>query len=181
LVTADILPASLEVSTYQIEDLGPIANELKSNTAVQEVVYQKDVIATLTSWTNALRRIGLAIIIILGFVSILIMVTIISIKVSQKREEIEIMRLIGATNWYISLPFVYEAVFYATIGALIGWTISSLGLWYLSPFLSSFLKGIPLLPINVVFLLGLLGGELIIAIFLGVLSSLIGVNRFLNR
>lgn len=181
LVTADILPASLEVSTYKIEDLGPIANTLKNKPSVQEVIYQKDIISTLTSWTNAIRKIGLAMVIILAFVSILIMVTIISIKVSQKREEIEIMRLIGATNWYISLPFVYEAVFYAVVGAIIGWTISSLGLLYISPFLASFLKGIPLIPVNIFFLLGLLGGEIIIAVFLGVMSSLIGVNRFLNR
>ncbi len=180
LVTADILPASLEISTRQIEDLGPIADDLKNNPAVQEVVYQKDVIATLTSWTNALRKIGIAIIAILAFVSILIMVTIISIKVSQKREEIEIMRLIGATNWYISLPFVYEAVFYSAVGAVIGWGISSLGIWYLSPYLASFLKGIPM-PVNIIFLLELLGAELLIAAFLGIFSSLIAVNRFLNR
>jgi cell division transport system permease protein len=60
LVTADILPASLEISTYKIEDLPMVSDTLKKSAIVQEVVFQKDVVSTLTSWTSALRKIGLA-------------------------------------------------------------------------------------------------------------------------
>lgn len=180
LVTADVLPASLEVATYHIEDLSNIASIVGSSPSVQEVVYQKDVISSLRSWTAAMREIGIALIIILAGVSIFIMVTIISIKVSQKREEIEIMRLIGATNWYISWPFVYEGMMYAGIGAVIGWVIASGGLLYVTPFMHSFLQGIPAIPTSPLFLLELLAGELILAFLLGIFSSLIAVKRYLK-
>ncbi|MDP2585796.1 MAG: permease-like cell division protein FtsX, partial [Candidatus Levybacteria bacterium] len=94
LVTADILPASLEISTIKIEDLSAINNMLCRNNncddslLVSEVVFQKDVVSVLTSWTNALRTIGLGLIIVLSLVSVFIMVIIIGVKISQKKQDI---------------------------------------------------------------------------------------------
>ena len=180
LVTADILPASLEISAVRIEDLSGISDLLKSSPIVEEVIFQKDIVSTLVSWTNAARRIGIALIVVLSLVSIFIMITIIGIKISHRKEDIEIMKLIGASDWYIRWPFIFEGIFYGIIGALIGWGIASLSLWYSAPFLSSFLKGIPLFPVSIVFLLVVLGGELIFAIILGFLSSFLAVLRYLK-
>ncbi|KKR76426.1 MAG: Efflux ABC transporter [Candidatus Levybacteria bacterium GW2011_GWA2_40_8] len=180
LVTAEILPASLEISTHEIEDLSLISSELSKSPIVQEVIYQRDVIATLTSWTNALRRVGIASIIVLSLVSIFIMATIIGIKISHKRQDIEIMRLIGATNWYIRKPYLLEGVFYGVLGSFMGWMLATLSLWYATPFLSTFLRGIPLFPVSFVSLLVLLLLEVILAILLGVLSSYLAVLRYLK-
>lgn len=180
LVTEDILPASLEISTYKIEDLEPVSNTLKASPQVSEVIYQKDIVSTLSSWTNAIRIVGITLIAILALVSVFIMMTVIGFKVSQKREEIEIMKLLSATNWYIRWPFVLEGIFYGVLGTLIGWVVASGALLYVSPYLETFLKGIPILPVSPVFLLGLLVGELVIAIFLGVLASSLAVLRYLK-
>jgi cell division transport system permease protein len=180
LVTADILPASLEISTYEIEDLNLVSDTLRKSTIVQEVVFQKDVVSTLTSWTSALRRVGISAIIILSMVSIFIMITIIGIKISQKREDIEIMRLIGAGSWYIRWPFILEGIFYGFVGAVIGWFISVGALLYATPYLSSFLRGIPLFPVAPIFLLELLLIEILLAVFLGALSSYLAVLRYLK-
>lgn len=180
LVTADILPASLEISTVKIEDLSEINNELKDSPLVSEVVFQKDVVSILTSWTNALRSIGLGLIIVLSLVSIFIMVIIIGIKISQKKQDIEIMRLIGAGGWYIRWPFMLEGIFYGGVGAILGWLISTGALWYATPFLSSFLKGIPIFPLPLAFLFGLLGIEIMVAIILGTVSSFLAVLRYLK-
>lgn len=180
LVTADILPASLEIATYNIEDLALVSDTLKKSTIVQEVVFQKDVVSTLSSWTGALRKIGLAVVVILSMVSVFIMVTIIGIKISQKKSDIETMRLIGAGSWYIRWPFVLEGVFYGLVGALIGWLISVGALLYVTPYLTSFLKGIPVLPISPIFLLELLAIEAIVAIILGAFSSYLAVLRYLK-
>ncbi|MBI4098098.1 MAG: FtsX-like permease family protein [Candidatus Levybacteria bacterium] len=180
LVTAEILPASLEISTYKIEDLALVSDTLKKSTIVQEVVFQKDVVATLTSWTSVLRKVGLSVVALLALVSIFIMVTIIGIKISQKRADIETMRLIGAGSWYIRWPFILEGVFYGLVGAFIGWLISVGALLYVTPYLSSFLRGIPIFPIPAVFLLELLLIEAIIAIILGALSSYLAVLRYLK-
>ncbi len=180
LVTADILPASLEISTVKIEDLSEINNTLKASPLVSEVVFQKDVVSVLTSWTDALRRIGIGLIIILSIVSVFIMAIIIGVKISQKRKDIEIMRLIGAGGWYIRWPFVFEGIFYGAVGALVGWAIASGVLLYATPFLSSFLKGIPIFPLPLTFYASLLGVELAIAVILGVVSSFVAVFRYLK-
>jgi len=178
LVTADILPASLEISTFKISDLSGISEMLKGSPVVSEVIFQKDIVSTLVSWTSAVRRIGIGLIIVLSLVSTFIMITIIGIRISQRKEDIEIMRLIGASDWYIRWPFLFEGMFYAVLGAAIGWMIASLALWYSMPFLSSFLRGIPILPVSPIFLLEVLLAELIFAIILGFLSSFLAVLRY---
>jgi cell division transport system permease protein len=180
LVTADILPASLEISTIKIEDLSTINNMLKNSPLVSEVVFQKDVVSVLTSWTNALRGIGLSLIIVLSLVSIFIMVTIIGVKISHKKEDIEIMRLIGADRWYVRWPFILEGISYGIVGAILGWVISSGALWIATPALSSFLKGMSIFPVSLLFLFGMLGVEIIVAVVLGALSSFLAVLRYLK-
>lgn len=180
LVTEDILPASLEISTQKIEDLDSVSDALKGSPIVSEVIYQKDIVSTLSKWTNAVRIIGTSVIIVLALVSIFIMMMVIGFKVSQKRDEIEIMKLLSATNWYIRTPFMIEGIFYGAVGTVFGWLIATAGLLYATPYLESFLKGIPLLPVSPVFLLGLLVAELFIAIGLGVLASFLAVLRYLK-
>lgn len=180
LVTEDILPASLEISTEKIDDLGTVSDALKGSPYVSEVVYQKDIVTTLSKWTNAIRLIGTTVIVTLALVSIFIMMMVIGFKVSQKRDEIEIMRLLSATNWYIRKPFMYEGIFYGAVGTFLGWIVATGGLLYSTPYLESFLKGIPLLPVSPIFLLVLLLVELTIAIFLGIIASSLAVLRYLK-
>lgn len=180
LVTADILPASLEISTVNISDLAGISEMLKQSPFVAEVIFQKDVVSALTAWTSAIRKIGIALVVGLSLVSIFIMATIIGIKISHKKDEIEIMRLIGATSWYVRWPFLFEGVFYAVFGAFLGWLIASGLLLYAMPFLSTFLRGIPDLAVSPLFLLGLLGVEFLLAIILSVFSSFLAVLRYLK-
>lgn len=180
LVSEDILPASLNVSTYNIQDLSGIADTLKNSPLVLKVNYYKDVVPKLISWTDAIRLIGVTLIAILIVVSIFIMMTVIGFKVAQKRDEIEIMQLLSATNWYIRWPFILEGIFYGIFGTLLGWLVASIGLFYATPYLQSFLKDIPLLPVSPVFLLEILAGELCIAILLGMLASSLAVLRYLK-
>lgn len=139
LVTADILPPSLEISTANINDLEEVYNGIKSSPYLDRIAFPRDIVAGLKLWTNAIRRIGVAIISVLIMVSIFVMATIIGFKISQKKEEIEIMRLLSATKWYVRWPFILEGIFYGVMGALFGWLLASLGLLYATPFLQSFL------------------------------------------
>lgn len=180
LVTADILPPSLEISTTKISDLSSISDMLRSSSIIKSIIFPKDVIARLSNWTDSLRKIGIVLITVLGVDSIFIMAIIISIKISQKKDEIEILRLIGATSGYIRSPFLLEGIAYGVVGAFAGWLLASATLLYASPFLSSFLNGIPILPISPIFFLELLGVELVLAILLGVFSSFLAVLRYLK-
>ena len=90
------------------------------------------------------------------------------------------MKLIGATNWYIRWPFIFEGIFYGVVGAVAGWVVSTAALLAATPFLLDFLRGIPILPASWIFLLALLGGELLFAVVLGAFSSYLAVLRYLK-
>jgi cell division transport system permease protein len=181
LVTAEILPPSLEVSTKSVEDLGSIASLMKKSTYVDKVIFQKDIIETLRVWTDAVRKVGIVLISVLALDSVFIMIIIIGIKISQKKKEIEVTRLLGATNWYVRWPFIFEGIVYGVIGAFFGWVIAVAGLLYATPFLTStVLKNIPLLPASPLFLVELLAGELVFAVILGIIASYLAVLRYLK-
>ncbi len=180
LVTANILPASLEVSTKTPDDLTPIAEILKREPVVSEVIVPEDVVETLTSVTSIIRIIGGVIVGFLMIFSILVILMIIGFKIRLKRSEIEIMRLLGASPSFIRNPFILEGVFYGITGATFSWIIAYLLIWYFTPFLQGYLGELKLLPVNLFFMLGLLGASILVAIFIGGLGSYGAVRRYLR-
>lgn len=180
LVSQDILPSSIEVHTNQLSDLSTIADTLKKSPIVSQLQFPKDVVEKVIAWSSAIRKIGIGVITVLGLDSMFLMIIIIGIKISQKREEIEIMKLLSATNWYIRWPFIWEGIFYGVVGALIGWTLSLGLLYYAAPTLQSFFGSIPALTFSPVFLFGLLAVEILIAFIIGILSSFLAVLRYLK-
>ena len=180
LVTADVLPASIEVQATKAEKLDDLAGIVKSEPIVEEVVFQKDIVDTLISWTSAIRKVGITVISVLSLVSLFVILTIIGIKITLRREEIEIMRLIGASNWFIRMPFLIEGMIYGFVGAVFGWSICVAILLYATPTLESFLKGINIFPLSPLMLLEVLALEVFAACFLGMIASYFAVLRYLK-
>lgn len=180
LVTADILPASLDVQTSKAEYLSTLVPLIRQEKNIDRISYLKDIVDALIKWTNALRIIGIAIISVLVVVSLFVILTIIGIKITVRREEIEIMKLIGASNWFIRTPFLLEGMIYGFVGAVIGWAVSYGILLFFTPQLEAFLVNVPILPITPVLALSLLGIEVVIACFLGAFASFIAVLRYLK-
>lgn len=180
LVTANILPASLEISTQTPQDLQPIAEILKKEPVVSEVIVPEDVVATLTSVTRIIRIVGGATVGFLMVFATLVIIMIIGFKIRLKRTEIEIMRLLGASPSFIRNPFILEGMFYGMTGAFFGWIFSYTLLWYFTPFLEGYLAEVKLLPVNPIFMLTLLGASLAVACFVGGIGSFIAVRRYLK-
>ncbi len=180
LVTASILPASLEISTKSLEDLSAIADILAKEPVIEQVFLPKDVIKNLTSVTTIIRSIGGATVGFLLIFATLVIVMIIGFKIRLKRSEIEIMRLLGASPSFIRNPFILEGIFYGVVGALLAWVVSYVLLWYFTPFLQGYLGEVKLLPVNPLFMLSLLGGSLMLAIIVGGLGSISAVKRYLK-
>lgn len=180
LVTANILPASLEISTKTPQDLGAVAEVLKKEPVVAEVIVPEDVVATLTSVTSAIRMIGGVTVGFLMVFATLVIIMIIGFKIRLKRNEIEIMRLLGASPSFVRNPFILEGMFYGMTGALLAWLLSYGLLWYLEPFLQGYLGEIKLLPVNPLFMLTLLGASLVVAFFVGGVGSFAAVRRYLK-
>lgn len=182
LVTANILPASLEISTQTPEDLKPIADIVKKEPVVEEVVFPEDVVASLTQATRFIRVVGGSTVGFLITFSTLIIVMIIGFKIRIKRDEIETMKLLGASTWFIRIPYVLEGITYAVIGAIAGWLTSILVLWYFEPLLENNLGEVAqsIMPISWVLVLVLLLCEIFVAVLVGGLGSLAAVRRYLH-
>lgn len=193
MVTAEILPASLEISAVTPENLSELNDMVKKEPGVDDVVFQKDVVDTLISWTSTLRKIGVVFIVFLLIATLFILLTTIGMKIALRKEEIEILSLIGASNWYIRKPFVKEGLFYGLGGSVAASLVITLFLLYFQPFAASFLKGIPDLslfkldtitvsiwPPNV-FFYGLIWAVILASgMMIGLIGSSIALSRYLK-
>lgn len=189
MVTADILPASLEVSATDPNYLRELEPVIKSAQGVEEVVFQKDVVDSLINWTRVIRIVGVLLVGLFALNSILIVMTIIGMKIALKKEEIEILTLVGASPWYIRMPFVLEGGFYGSAGSFASWLlIMGIVLW-VQPVVVGFLGMIPVFakvfgsPTSAPFLLfalGFLVSLMLLGFLLGSIGSLIGLRRYLK-
>jgi cell division transport system permease protein len=100
---------------------------------------------------------------------------------STRREEIEILNLIGATKSFIRSPIMLEAVIYAVLGVFIGWILSFIAVLYSAPTLVSYFGEIPILPRDTLGILAIfgviLGIELVFGMILAVSGSLLAISR----
>ena len=180
MVTAEILPASLEVSAAKVENLAPLAELMRGAEGVEEVVYQQDVVAQVSRLTRGLRWAGVVILSFFTVTAILIIVIIVGMRIASRRDEIEILRLLGASNWYIRAPFWLEGAIYGVVGAVLAWGAAMVILLYSTPTLLDFFGTIPLLPVPVWMMAALLGGEIGFGLVIGSIGSLIALSRFMR-
>jgi cell division transport system permease protein len=180
LVTANILPTSLEISTFQPNDLEQIANLLEKEPVVDQVIYPRDVIQAITNATSIVRAVGSAAVGFLILFAFLVILMIIGFKIRIKRNEIEIMKLLGASSWFIRAPFLLEGIAYGVAGAFMAWAFSYALIWYLTPFIEGNITEVKLLPVSPLIMLALLGITLLVAVLIGVLGSYGAVRRYLK-
>ncbi len=181
LVTADILPASIEVTSNDPTALPQIKKDLEGAEGIDEVVYQQEIIDKLQAWTRSIRYVGIGSVILLGTTSLLLIVIITGLKVVSKRRAIQIVRIIGASKWYVRAPFVYEGIIYGLAGSIIGWGGMYLGLLYATPWLTNFLGSVPLLPLPLSFFAIQAGIGTASGIFLGAVASSFATQRMMRQ
>jgi len=148
MVTADILPASLEINAKKPVYLPQIAEFLQKKAGVNEVVFQKIIIDRLVQLTALIKTISLTFFIFLTITTMIILFTITHFKVALKKDEIELLRLLGASNNYIRWPFFQESLVFAFFSATSAFLFFISLIFYFSPFINSYLRGIDRLTIN---------------------------------
>lgn len=143
LVSAETLPASLEISAKKPEYLQEIAAFLQKQPGVDEVVFQKNIVDRLHTLTNVLRGVSAGIFAFLMFTSIVVLVTTTAFKIALKKDEIELLGLLGASKFYIRKPFLEEGIFFGLISGTLAFAMFFGAFFALKPFLSSYLGSIP--------------------------------------
>lgn len=152
MTSPDILPASLEVDAKEPTFLPEIADFLKNQPGVDEVQFQKDIFNNLLSLTNNVRKISIVFFSYLLFMSIIVLVTTTSFKIALKKDEIELQKLLGASNFYIRKPFIYESMFLGFIASVAANLILLSTMFTMNSFLENYFSDISGLMLNLGFM-----------------------------
>lgn len=148
MVTPDILPASLEIFAKKPSYLPEIANFLNGVTGKDEVNFQKNVVDKLLSLTSILRVMSLGFFIFLMTTTIIILMTITHFKVALKKEELELLRLMGASVEYVRRPFMNQALFLGFVSSTVVYLLFAGIIFLMYPSMQGYLRGIPSLLID---------------------------------
>lgn len=180
------LPASLNIKARDPREYAIIASYLNNErfTAVVEKVsftQNQVVINRLASIIDTVRGGGLALSVFLSFIAGLVMFNTIRLAIYSNREEIKVMRLVGASNAFIRGPYLVEGVYYGVIAAVLSIVVFSPVLYVVGPYLDAFIPGLALWSYYAGNLPNILVYQLIIGIGLGVASSFLAVRRYLSE
>jgi len=121
------LPIKLVVQATDPRQTVPIANEVRSLPGVAKVNDGQSVIRPLFSTLDVIRNVGLVFVLALVVTTMFLISNTIKITIFSRRREIEIMKLVGATNWFIRWPFLIEGILIGVIGALIPYLVITIG------------------------------------------------------
>jgi cell division transport system permease protein len=170
---------AVEVRTLTPQDVKPVVEELKKLPGVAKVSFKEEIIERLFALTRAIRYVGLGIAVLLIGGTVFLISNTIRLTVFARRREIGIMKLVGATDWFIRWPFLLEGICLGLIGSLPAVILVGRFYRWLAANVYSTLPFIPLLsPAQVLGRLSLLLVGL--GILVGGLGSAISVRRFLR-
>jgi cell division transport system permease protein len=177
----DDLPASLRVKLVDAGDAEEVAQRIEGAPGIDEVNFGGDIIRRLVQVNTLLRAVTLGMSAVLMVAAAALIANTIRLAIYARREEISIMKLVGATNWFIRIPFMFEGVFAALTGAVLSSLVvfganelffSKMGdvLTFLGPIFS--FSGWEIAKVLIV----LIGGGVVVGLF----GSAMALRRFLE-
>jgi cell division transport system permease protein len=116
---AESLPESFRVKLKDPKRFKDIKTRYDGRDGISEIVDQREVLGKLFSILKAMERLALIVAIVQGVAALLLVANTIQVAAYSKRREVAVMKLVGASNWFIQSPFVLEAVFAGLIGAIL--------------------------------------------------------------
>ncbi len=184
-ISASILPASLEIRTKKLDELPVLAEELRLIDGVEEVKYFKDVIETFRFWSKIAYTIGFSMVAVLILISFAVVMITLRLTINSKGTELEILKLVGASNDYVKKPLIKQSVTFGIVSALIASAILmliSLILQLTGAFTGKIELGfLPDVLISMTIFTILLSFVLIASGFtLGYLGSITAIRKYLN-
>jgi cell division transport system permease protein len=171
--------ASVNVKLRSPSDLDVVSEALRKDPIVRNVLNIQALVSRVLTVTTFVRTAGVALLVVVGVIVLFIIVNTIRLAVVARSDEIEIMRLVGASDAFIRWPFVFEGAFVGLFGAVIALAIMAVGAEPLSRAMVGFFNVLPLelgsLPRDTAAIV--LGT----GIGLGVVGSWVSVRTYLIR
>ena len=173
------LPASIEVKLRKPDDYRAIAGFLGAESIIDKVQNIEDTTERLVSLTNFLRTFGLLLLAVIGSIVLFIVINTIRLAVLGRAEEIEVMRLVGASDAFIRWPFVFEGALVGILGAALSMGVLLGAAEPLGRFMTGFFQ---ILPINV----GSISRDVTLLVVgagtgLGIIGAWVSVRTYLIR
>lgn len=116
---ANPLPDTLHVKVYKPENIEPVFNKIKELSSVEDMSYAQELAKRIQTLNHVVNTITVFVVIIMAILTITIINNTIQLVIQSRKDEIEIMRLMGVSNWYIRFPLIMQGAFYGFSGALI--------------------------------------------------------------
>lgn len=173
------MPQSFIVKVTDANMMKQVSEDIKKIDGVTQVSYGQDVVDKLLGIIKIIRIVGLCVILILFIISVVIISNTIKLGVFARRREINIMKYIGATDWFIRWPFLVEGIVLGLVGSILAIVILGLIYGYAADLVNNKLIIFTLLPVGNVLRQSLMY-FLAMGSLIGALGSGISIKRFLN-
>ncbi len=170
---------AVRIVVTDTDQLDAIASRVSGMASIDEVRYERELISRLLAFTDVARAGGMGLVVVLAAATFLIVSNTVRLTVFARREEIEVMKLVGATPWFIRMPFIIEGLLVGVSGAVVALGVTWYGYTLLLGRLSLSLPFVPMLSVRP--LMDIVAGLLLgTGAFLGIISSAFAVRRFLS-
>lgn len=113
------LPDTLHVKIDKPENIETVFKDVKQLNSVEDVSYAQDLAKKIEILNHIVNLITVFVVVIMAILTITIINNTIQLVIQSRKEEIEIMRLMGVANWYIRFPLIMQGAFYGFSGALL--------------------------------------------------------------
>lgn len=169
------------VKTDNPDQVIGVAEKAEKLAAVENVQYGKGYVEKLFNVLNTSRNVGAVLVVALLFTAMFLISNTIKITIFARRREIEIMRLVGATNGFIRWPFFLEGLWLGIMGSIIPIAVIATGYKYLSGFITPAIdiQYVDLLPYQP-FVWQISGLLILFGALIGIWGSLMSVRKFLK-
>jgi cell division transport system permease protein len=180
------LEASLNVTAKDPSEYGAINSYLSSSDLAQYIdtisyAQNQDVINRLAAIVRDVNIGGWVVTIFLALVAGLVMFNTIRLAIYSNREEIGVMRVVGASNSLVRGPFVVEGMIWGLIAAIVSLIVFAPTLYFVSPYLNEFIPGLNIFRYFYTHIIQLFAYELLFGVVIGGLSSFWAVRRYLKN
>lgn len=176
------LPYTFIIQAYDPQRLPDLRDVFVERDLVASYDYSQDTIDRINRGAEVIRLVGVGAIIFLILVSISVILNTMRLAIYNRRQEIEIMKLVGATNWFVQWPFIFEGMYDGILAGLFSTSILYVAFEYFSGPLKnvSNLLEVPLFEFTVLQLVIAALGQIVLGMLLGGLGSFIAVRKHIG-
>ncbi|MEA4825979.1 MAG: permease-like cell division protein FtsX [Clostridium sp.] len=173
------LPESFTVRLQNGDIVQAVVDNTKNLPGVYRVVANEDLVNRISSLTKGIKWVGLAALFILVPICLLLIGNTIKLAVYSRRREVNIMKFVGATDWFIRWPFIIEGVIIGLVGSLISGVLLNYSYKFIYHKLSS-----TIIMLNLVtpkfFIMNVLWVFVLTGVLIGGLGSILSIRKFLK-